>query len=356
MKNSMLVRSCVVVVTLGVLLGVAGCGATSNTKQAVAPVTTVQFGSVGGLTDAGVNVAIAKGYFKDARIKVAMVRMASGTDLSSAIATGNLDVAGLALDAGLFNAVAQGVKLKIVGDKQSIIPPNVSATRLVVLKSLVGPNEAATIRNLRGKTVAVSALPSNVGALLDFLLEKYGMSLADVHVIQESYPAITAALLSGQIAAGIELEPFLTQALDSGSVADVDNLCRFFPRGGGTIVPLVYSQDFINRNHEVAQAFMTAYMKGVRVYNNTFVHNGKGKEAVAQIIAQASGQTLSLVLKSHTFGLNPNQSVSDQFLGEMQNWFVQQGMVTKPIKVSTLVDASFAKQAVKELGTYKPPS
>lgn len=357
MKNITHVRSWLVVVTLGVLLAVAGCGsggqagAPSDNKQAAQSVTTVKFGSVGGLTDAGLYIADAQGYFKAAGIKVEMVRMSGGSEISSALATGNLDVGGFAITAGLFNSVAQGVKLKIVGDKQSILP-KASATRLVANKSLVGANKAATIRNLRGKIVTVSDKTSNTPALLDWVLAKQGMSIKDIDLRQMGYPEMTAALLNHQVDAAIELEPYLTQVLASGSVVEVDSLTGVVPPAGGLIVPLVYSQDFIGKHHDKAQAFMIAYMKGVRVYNDAFF-KGKNKDAVAQIIAQGSKQPLSLVLKANVAGLDPNQRVSNQFLVQIQDWFVKHGLVQSPVKVSDLVDPSFADQAVKELGEYK---
>jgi NitT/TauT family transport system substrate-binding protein len=337
-------RAAAVAITVAIALSGCAQATASPSKQGV---TTIRFGSVGGLTDAGLYIADAKGYFKDAGIKVDFERMGGGSDIGAAIATGNLDVAGFALTAGFFNAISEGLELKVVGDKQSILP-TASATRIVAQAEYVGDTPQKTFENLRGKTLAVSAQTSATVATLDFALDKYGMSIDDFDIREMGYPEITASLQNGQIDAAVELEPFLTTALDSGLV-DVDDLTGTVDTNGGTLVPLVYSQKFIDDNPKAAQAFMTAYMKGVREYNDAFLNNVNQKE-IAQIVAKASGQDIALVTKAKVAGLSSDQVVSTKFIERIQDWFVKRGLVKSPIKVDSVIDSSFAEKAKKELG------
>lgn len=315
---------------------------------------TVRFGSVGGLTDAGLYIADSRGYFEEAGIELEMSRMGGGSEISAAISTGNLEVAGFAVTAGLFNAVAGDLELKIVGDKQSILP-EASATHLVALESLVGSSTTETIQHLKGQDVALSSPESSTVPLLDWTLQEHGLTIDDVNIVQMSYPELTSALITGQIAGAIELEPFLTRVLQEGDVADVDDLTAVVPEDGGSIVPLVYSQDFIDAECSKAQAFMTAYVKGVRDYNDAMLHD-VDKQEIAEIIAEASEQPVELVLDAHVAGLHPNQEVSLEFFEQIQDYFVEKGMVAEPVDMTDVVDSSFAEAAVEELGAYEPGS
>jgi NitT/TauT family transport system substrate-binding protein len=343
--NLKFIRTAAILLAAGIAL--SGCAqASGNTDTGGAEITTIRFGSVGGLTDAGLYIADAKGYFEEAGIKVTFERMGGGSEIGAAIATGNLDVAGFALTAGFFNAIAEGLELKIVGDKQSILP-GASATRIVTRPEFVGDNPQETFDNLRGKIMAVSAQTSATVAALDFALAGYGLSIDDFDLREMGYPEITASLQTGQIDAAVELEPFLTTALDAGLV-DIDDLTGTVDDNGGTLVPLVYSQRFIDENPDAADAFMTAYMKGVREYNEAFLDD-VNKQEIAEIIAEASGQKLDLVLRAKVAGLSSDQVVSVEFIEKIQDWFVERGLVTKPIDAKSVIDVSFAEKAQKEL-------
>jgi NitT/TauT family transport system substrate-binding protein len=278
--------------------------------------------------------------------------MGGGSDLTTAIATRNLDVAGIAVTAGLFNAVDQGLGLRIVGDKQSV-RPGVSATHFVAQSQYVGADTEETMHNLRGKTVAVTDKTSASAAILDWLLTKYGMSLDDVDLRTLAYPEITASLLNGSLDAAVELEPFLSQALASGRVTDVTDQGEVLPSSGATTVPLVYSSSFIADHKDAAQRFMVAYLKGVRDYNHAFFDD-VDKQEIISIIAQGSGQSEDVVAKSHPAGLDPDQEVSVEFLGQLEDWFEKTGSVQNHVDPADMVDDSFAKAAVDQLGEYQP--
>ena len=78
------------VVQAGAMLALATVAASSANAQ-----VQVRFGSVGGLTDAGVYLAEEFGFFKEAGITIAAKRMASAPTLVTSLATDQLDVAGI---------------------------------------------------------------------------------------------------------------------------------------------------------------------------------------------------------------------------------------------------------------------
>ncbi len=317
---------------------------------AQANLTAVKFASVGGITDAPLHLAEENGLFAKGGLQVEIQRMNSAPSLMTAVATGQLDAAGISITPGLFSSVQQGLHMRIVGDKQSL-SPGISATRLLIRSDLSKGNEAEDMQALKGKTIAVSAKASSVYMLLERLLKKHGMTFADVRVIELAYPNMLPALISKAIDATIDLEPFLSQALQADAAKVVSDLSEFVPASGATIVPIVYSESFSQKT-AAANAFMKAYTQGVRIYNDAFVKN-KDKEKVIEIIARRAKIDAKIVAESFPAGLDPDQRVSLSFLDDLQKFFIAQNFLRSSIEVEKVVDQSFANAAVKDLGSYK---
>jgi len=335
----------------GLLAAVAATFTIAQTIPAMAQSQTViRFASVGGLTDAPLHLAEERGLFEKVGLQVQLQRMTNAPALMAGVATGQLDVAGISITPGLFSSVQQGMQLRIVGDKQSL-RPGVSATRLVIRSDLSTGSEAGDMKVLKGKSIAVSAKASSVYMLLERLLKKHGMTLNDVRIVELAYPNMLAALSSKAIDAAINLEPFMSQAIEAGVVKMTSDLSEFVPAEGGTIVPIVYSETFA-QNTAAAKAFMKAYTQGVRIYNDAFVKN-IDKDKVIEIISRRAKINLKVVREAFPAGLDPNQRVSMDFLDDLQKFFVSQNFLRSTIDVKKVVDLSFADAAVKDLGPYK---
>lgn len=309
----------------------------------------VRFASVGGVTDAPVHIANALGYFVEAGLVVRMQRLASAPELLTATATSQVDASGISITPGLFAAVRRGLRLALVGDKNSI-RPGFSATRLILRPTMVRPSEAESVRGLRGRRIALSARPSSVTMLLEDLLRKHGMELGDVELVELSYPNMMPALATGAVDGAIDLEPFMTAAIGAGLARDVCDFTEFTPASGGSIVPLVYSEGFI-ADRPRAQDFMTCFMRGVRVYNDAFAHD-KDRERIIDIIASGAALDPALVRNSFPAGLDPDQHLDRGFVERLQQFFVRQKMLSAAIDLDQIIDPGFAAASVAALGPY----
>jgi NitT/TauT family transport system substrate-binding protein len=307
------------------------------------PPVTVRFGSVGGMSDAGLYLADEFGYFREAGLRLDMQRQDSAPTLTAAIAMGELDVAGIALSPALFNSVTRGLALRIVGDKQTV-GNGFSATRLVV----VGPGALAT---LKGKTVGVSSLKAIALMQLRDALATAGLSLADVHVTELPYPNMVTAMATGALDGAVIQEPFLTRAINVDHVHVVSDLIPPEHPAGYSTVALVYSEKFRERR-ATAQAFMDAYVRGVRAYVDAFAH-GVNKARIIDIIAQRAKLPADMVRDSFPPGLDPNQLIDAQSLNHVQEFFVQQGDMTARVTLDQVTDPSFAQASVAKLGVYQ---
>ena len=76
-------------------------------------------------------------------------------------------------------------KFELLGDKQSV-RPGFSATRLVVR------TEAQQVAALKGKPVSISSKAVSVAMVLPNHLAGFGMTHADVHVVELPYPGMVS--------------------------------------------------------------------------------------------------------------------------------------------------------------------
>jgi NitT/TauT family transport system substrate-binding protein len=331
-----------------VLAGGLAASTLIATRAAAADAIPVRYASVGGTTDAGLYIGQDYGFFKDAGIDFSYRRLENAAALLAAVATDELDVAGISLTPGLFTSIQQGINIRVVGDKQSMLP-HFAATQLVVRKDLVGSTTADTLAKLRGRPVAVSGRTSASYFLLGSLLAKYRMSLTDVKIVELTYANTLPALTNGAIDAAVELEPYLSNILGLGAVATVSDFTEALPPGA-SITPIVYSEK-LAANRKAGDAFMLAYMKAVRVYNDAFL-KGKDKDRVIDVIAKHTNFDPAIIRRGNPTGLAPNQDVNPAFLDLVQRFYLAQHFLQAPIDVKTLVDPSFAAAAVRVLGPY----
>jgi NitT/TauT family transport system substrate-binding protein len=186
--------------------------------------------------------------------------------------------------------------------------------------------------------------------LLEDVCRKHGMELTDLNVVELPYPNMQPAFASGVIQAAVHLEPFMTQTIRAGLAKDICDFTEFTPARGGSIVPVVYGESFI-ANRGAAQEFMTAYMRGVRIYNDAFAKN-IDREKVIEIISRRAGLNAKIVRESYPAGLDPDQELSRPFISRLQDFFIRQGFQRSPTELDQLIDSSFAEQSVKTLGRY----
>jgi len=347
---------------VALVLTACGGGGSASPKADGAPsgkVTTVRFGTIGGLSDAGIYLATAFGYFKAEGIEVATSHVLT-TDTTAALASGHLDVAGIATSAGMYNAVRSGLGIVMVGDKKSVDAKH-SDNQLVVTKNLVVKNDVrATVHNLVGKRVAVSSKVSSAYKVLVDVANHYGVDVKKINVVEMAYADVAAAFANGAIDGALVIEPFLSKMITlAKNLSVVENVVAEatvaeLPKGEerALIVPLVFSADFA-ANRQVAQRFMVAYMRGVRLYTDA-VNGGAVHKAVYDVIAKQTGLGRQLLEHAYMPAFDVNQTLSPLYFEDLQKWFISNGVLKTPIDVNKMMDTSFAVAALKELGPYEP--
>lgn len=149
-------------------------------------------------------VAEQQGYFKKYGADVKLVWFANYTDSISALSAGQLDANSQTWSDTLV-PLAKGIPLKVV-----LVNDNSAGNDAL----MVGPS-IKRFADLKGKTIALEEF-SVSHFLLVSALQKNGMSLKDVKVVNLSAGDAAAAFLSGRVAAAVVWNPWVNKIQTSG--------------------------------------------------------------------------------------------------------------------------------------------
>ncbi|WP_213455581.1 ABC transporter substrate-binding protein [Rhizomonospora bruguierae] len=333
-------------------LVLAACGGGDGSGKDSGGLTTVRYGSVGGMTDGPLYLAEELGYFKDAGIKVERTRFESGTQILAAMVGGSLDVAAVAVSAGLLNAIDGSDKFKFVADRQSQQGPRrfgegfLASPRILDGVALDDPK--ALGQALKGKKVAITGKSTSTEFMVGELMKSYGIDNSQVDLVVLPFGSMAAALKSGAIDAGIVLEPFMSQILNAKTGVMISHLDGVI--SSGTQVPVTYSKAFASGDRQVAEGFMTAFLHGAQVMNDALGAKGTDREKVIDIIAKYSDLPADVIAQSDPPGIAPQAPLDISYMADFQEFLLAQGVMKKKVDIASAVDDSFAAAARKELG------
>ena len=317
---------------------------------------TVRIGTTNVSTDVGFFIADKKGFFREEGITVSYTAFNSAAQMVAPLGTGQLEVGGGTVAAGLYNAAARNINVKIVADKGSI-QPGYGFSALMVRKDLVDSGRYKGFKDLKGMTVAIGAAGTGTASALNEALKKGGLKYDEVKVVTMGFPQHLPAYTNKAIDASITNEPTVTRAVRDGVAVRVAGNDQFYP--GQQTAVILYAGDFIKSQPEVAHAFMRAYLRGVRVYNDALKDGriaGKGADEVLAILTEFTAVKDPAIFRAITpSACNPNGAVAMDSLRKDFAFFTEQGLIEGKITPEQVVDNSFVEAAVRRLGPYKAP-
>jgi NitT/TauT family transport system substrate-binding protein len=270
------------------------------------------------------------------------------------LAAGQLDVGGGAPSAGLYNAFARGIDIRIVADKGSS-PPGFGFAPLMIRKDLVESGRFKTLADMKGLKLAIQAPGSGAGPILNEAAKKGGVKWADFEKAYMPYAQQVAAMANKALDGGIVAEPTATEAERRGIAVRIAGSDVIYPYQ--EIAAILFAGKFIRERRDVAHRFMRAYIRGARDYNDAFDDKGKltgarGEDIVAILVASTEIKDASVHRSIVPNGLNPDGRNNLQSLRADLEFFREVGDLEGNVRIEDVVDNSFADAVVKELGPY----
>ncbi|ONI84237.1 hypothetical protein ALI144C_16365 [Actinosynnema sp. ALI-1.44] len=241
----------------------AGCGildgsssdSSGGSGQVEKP--NIHIGIIASVDDAPVKVAEKLGYFKEEGLDPKITLFQSASQTQPLLNKGDLDFSLMNYVSYFQAASKKTLDAKIVADAYQGTPES------FVMLARKGVTIASP-KDFEGKKVSVHQPPGNIGDLLfRSTLRDNGADPSKVTYVQVPFPNIPKALESGQIDAGIAIEPFMTQAeKDLGATRSLKVIA------GPTLdMPLsgyVSPSKFAQENPKTVAAFQRAMTKAQR--------------------------------------------------------------------------------------------
>ena len=244
--------------------------------------------------------------------------------------------------------MSRDIPVKIVADK-GINVPDQGYYRLVIRKDLTNSNKKFS--DLRGRKIAIVRTASLDEISLVRILEKAGLSTKDIDLqVIRSFPDMLVSLSNKSIDAAMLIEPFIAQGMEKGIVDPWKDPVEYDPDAQTAI--LVFGSSLTTKP-DVANRFMTAYIKSLRDYNDAFFKN-KGKQEMINILCQYSViKDPALYEKMFPTGLNPDGYLRMKGIEMDLAWYRENNLLKSDLQLQDAVDNSFVDFAMKTLGRYQ---
>jgi len=316
------------------------------------PPVTLQVGTVNSTSDAGFFIALDKGYFKDEGLNVETVDFQTAVAMIAPLGSGQLDVATGAIAAGVFNAAAREVPLRIVADKGSTPNPDFDFVALMVRKDLIDSGRVKDYADLKGLTISTTSPGNSTEIAVVRALEKGGLVWEDINYTPLSFPDMITAFGNKAIDAALVIEPFVSRIESLGTAVRWKGNVDFY--GNQQVAVIMYGPAFVTERQDVARRFMIAYVRGLRTYNDAFGPKRQGRDEVVQILTKYTPiKDPKDYDAMRPAGLDPDGKLQVQAIQQDLAYYEKTGLVKERVDLSKVLDTSYQEYAVQQLGPYQ---
>lgn len=283
---------------------------------------------------ATLQIAIQKGYFRDAGLDVSARYNQSGAVAINAVLSGDADIA----NANLVSAILarnEGLPLLIVSQGDSAVE---KWSGVFVTKD----SPIQSPKDLEGKTVATSGL-TNVGPVsINLWLKANGVDYNKITWVELPFPNMLPALQQGSVAGIWLVEPFTSIALTAGARSVLDNFSG--PTANFPVSSFVVRADFAGKNPNTIAAFNRALARAANEAN-------ADRKAVEQVLPSYTPLKPELaqkiVLTTYLSGVN--RSAIQRVVDAMK----EVGVLKSDVNLDQLIAPAAPDCAVKDCGASK---
>jgi NitT/TauT family transport system substrate-binding protein len=305
--------------------------------------TTVKVGLLKLSSSAPIFIGMEKGFFEAEGIRVEPVWFRSAQPIAVATASGDIDVGATGLTAGLYNSVAQGIKIAIVADKGREWP-GYKLTALMVDREQTGLRD---LKDLKGKRVGITQMGSTFHYILGNLLDKQGLNLSDVKVVPlGSLTAMRDTILSHQIDSAFVVQPHVAPLEKAQSAKVLLWVGDHLPY---QIAAIFYGEKF-QKNRNPALSFMKGYIRSCRYFHDQALAKKKGPnyQEVLSLIAKYTEETTESVALALPY-IDRHGELYRADIQKQLDWYFRNNLLSKSMSASEIMDLSFWMEALKAL-------
>lgn len=295
--------------------------------------TTVKVAYLPIITSGPLFIAKEEGYFAKQGINVEFQKFQSSAMALPALANGDIAVYGGSLSPGLFNSIIKGAHVHIVADKGRLTPGTCTATAFMVRRDLYESGSIRNISDLKGRKIMAG---SNEQYSTVRALALGNLTTADVNIVNMDYPTGVVALKNNAVDAGVLAEPYITEAINSGSAVILLPAEQYIPDNP---FPLYYGPVFLEKDPELGRRFMIAYLQGVKQYNE-----GKTERNI-EILQNYTQLDRKLLNESCWMPIDINGSLPKKPIRDYIDWLYAEKTISVILQDDQVFDMSYVDYA-----------
>jgi NitT/TauT family transport system substrate-binding protein len=293
-------------------------------------------------------IAEEKGYFREAGLEVKIERIDSLGKTVAFLAANHVQVAQGGINAGIFNAMGQGLPVTLALDGGSTPLYH----KILVRRGL--EDKIKAVADLKGRTVGLSAPGSTSMYEMAMTLATAGLTLKDVEVKHLAFSQMATALANGALDAALLVAPFTELATKQNTgVPWIDPEAGYIKTLPMTSVAYIVNTDWAAHNADAAMKLMLALARGSRDYCQAY-HRGPNRgEMLDVLMKHRIANDRALLDRMDWQARNPDGAFSLASLTDIQAFFKRDGVIDKTAPPERLVDPRYAQAAAKAFGPFE---
>jgi ABC-type nitrate/sulfonate/bicarbonate transport system substrate-binding protein len=315
---------------------------------AVARAEPITIAIVPSVPAASTLIAEEKGYFRDAGLDVHIERIDSMGKAVAFLAANHVQVAQGGINAGIFNAIAQGLPVVLALDGGSTPLYH----RLLVRRGL--ESRIRTVADLKGRTIGLSAPGSTSMYEMAMTLSRGGLALRDVDAKNLAFSQMTAGLTNGALDLALMVAPFTELAVERNiAMPWIDPEEGYIATLPMTSVAYIVNTDWAARNPDAARKLMLALARGSRDYCQAYHHGANRGEMLDVLMKHKIAADRALLDRMDWQARNPDGRFNMASLVDIQAFFRREGVIDRIAPAERLVDPRYADAAAQAFGPFE---
>ncbi len=286
-------------------------------------------------------IAQEEGFFAEQGLEVEFVKFTSVTQALPLLIQGDLDVAAGSISAGVINAIAQDMNIKIVAGRD-YVDADQGSLALVVRKDLYDSGALDTVAEVKGRQVSMPCTACIDDFAVAQILKEAGLTLNDIVITKMSRQDTVTTLESGSIEVATLGTLQLGQVKSLGCAQTLALFSDVIP--GFHVSYIMFGPTLLNDNPDAGKKFMIAYVKAAQQY-------AEGKtERNLEIAEKYMGMDRETLLNSPWTPQNSDGRIDMEDVLTFQDWAYDSGYLDEKMAEEQLIDTSFIDYALEVLG------
>jgi NitT/TauT family transport system substrate-binding protein len=321
------------------------CGVLVLALAAVAPARAeaIKIGVVRTLAVGPIFVADNRGYFKDEGLDATIVYFDAAQPIAIAAASGDIDFGCTGMAAAFYSLAGQGV-LKIIAGGNREMPGFKNAGYIASNRAYAAG--FTSLKQLAGKTVAVTQVGSQLHYDIGLAAEKYKIDLGAIHVAAlQTNTNMSSAMAGGQVDLGVFPVTPAMQLLTRGDAKLLGWVGDEVPYSQANTA--FTSTKIANDKHDTVERFLRAFKKGAHDYHDAFAdvqehrRDGPTADAILALLAKYTQQKPEDIRVAIPW-LDAQLRLDSKDIRHQIEWFHEQGQMKAAVNAADIIDQRYA--------------